>query len=235
MLHSDPDDVVCKFIDEYIQSSIPDETEDEELHRLVKAHQSHGCAAYCCKKKKTCQFGFPKVPSPQTLIADKLSDDVQGSKQLTEIARQKISKVYEIIDQNDNIQLQTIIEQLNIREIEYVNLLWISSTSPYIILKHATTEMQINGYNPTIMKIWKGNMDIQYITDAISAVMYVCSYMMKAEKGMGDLLKCVCKEVHREEIQTQLKAVGRAFLDIREVSAQEAAMCILLMHLMQKS
>ena len=31
--------------------------------------------------------------------------DVQSSKQLTEIARQKISQVYEIIDQNDNIQL----------------------------------------------------------------------------------------------------------------------------------
>ena len=112
LLHSDPDDVVYKFIDEYIQSSIPDETEDEELHRLMKAHQSHGCAAYCHNKKKTCQFGFPEVPSPQTLTADKLSDDVQGSKQLTEIARQQISKVYEIIDQNDNIQLQTIIEQL---------------------------------------------------------------------------------------------------------------------------
>ena len=81
-----------------------------------------------------------------------------------------------------------------------MNLLWISSTSPQIILKHSTTEMQINGYNPTILKIWKGNMDIQYITDAISAVMCVCSYVRKAEKGTGDLLKCVCEEVHREEI-----------------------------------
>ena len=62
-----------------------------------------------------------------------------------------------------------------------MNLLRISSTSQ-IILKRATTEMQNNGYNPTILKIWKGNMDIQYITDAISAVMYVCSYMMKAER-----------------------------------------------------
>ena len=44
------------------------------------------------------------------------------------------------------------------------------------------------------------NMDIQYITDAISAVMFMCSYMMKAEKGMGDLLKRVCKEGHREKI-----------------------------------
>ena len=78
-------------------------------------------------------------------------------------------------------------------------------------------------------------MDIQYIVDAISAVMYVCSYMMKAEKGMGDLLKRVCKEVHSAEIKTQLKAVGRAFLDTREVVAQESAMRVLSMPLIEKS
>ena len=57
----------------------------------------------------------------------------------------------------------------------------------------------------------------------------------EGRKGMGDLLKHVCKEVHREEIQTQLKADGRAFLDTHEVSAQEAPMHVLSMHLMQKS
>ena len=34
-------------------------------------------------------------------------------------------------------------------------------------------------------------MDIQFIKNAMSAIMYACSYMMKAEKGMGELLKQV--------------------------------------------
>ena len=44
-------------------------------------------------------------------------------------------------------------------------------------------------------------MDIQFIENAISTVMYVCNYMMKVEKGMGELLKWVCKEVHEQEIK----------------------------------
>ena len=40
-----------------------------------------------------------------------------------------------------------------------------------------------------VLCMWKANMNIQFIENAMSAVMYACSYMMKAGKGMGELLK----------------------------------------------
>ena len=58
-------------------------------------------------------------------------------------------------------------------------------------------------------------------------VMYVASYMMKTEKAMGVLLKQVATEFRTEELKTQLRKVGSAFLTHREVSAQEAAYRIL--------
>ena len=66
------------------------------------------------------------------------------------------------------------------------------------------------------------NMDIQYVMNAYACVMNVASYIMKTERAMGVLLKQVATEARTEELRSQLKKVGSAFLTHREVSAQEA-------------
>ena len=50
-----------------------------------------------------------------------------------------------------------------------------------------------------------GNMDLQSVVDDIGAVMYVCSYMTKGEKAMGETLKRVSKECRNDDIHTQMK------------------------------
>ena len=54
-------------------------------------------------------------------------------------------------------------------------------------------------------------------------------------KGMGELLKLVCKEVCEQEVKDQLRVIGHLFLSSCEVSAQEATIRILAMPLIQKS
>ena len=83
--------------------------------------------------------------------------------------------------------------------------------------------MNINSYNPDLLRIWKANMDIQYILDAYVCVMYVTSYMTKSEKATGELLKQVIKESRGDDIRTQLRKLGTTFLNNREVSSQESA------------
>ena len=58
--------------------------------------------------------------------------------------------------------------------------------------------------------------------NAYACVMYVASYIMKTERSMGELLKHVAAEARTDELKTQLRKVGSAFLTHREVSAQEA-------------
>ena len=47
----------------------------------------------------------------------------------------------------------------------------------------------MNCYSPAVLRTWQANMDIQYVINAYACVMYIASYDLKAEKGMGELLK----------------------------------------------
>ena len=104
-----------------------------------------------------------------------------------------------------------------------------------MLLKREPNEQNVNNYNPSVMLAWQANMDIQYVLDAYACVMYVASYIMKTEKSMGVLLKQVAAEVRRDELRTQLRKIGSAFLDHREISAQEAVYRLLSLPMKQLS
>ena len=54
-------------------------------------------------------------------------------------------------------------------------------------------------------------MDLQYIINEIATVKYVCSYMAKGEKGLGETLKRVAKECRNDSIQTQMNKITNEF------------------------
>ena len=83
----------------------------------------------------------------------------------------------------------------------------------------------------TALPSWQANMDFQFIIDAYACLMYVASYVMKAEKGMSEILKTAVKEFERDSVRVQLRKLGSVFLHNREVSAQEAVYRALSMHL----
>ena len=76
-----------------------------------------------------------------------------------------------------------------------------------LILKHNIQDTFINGVNIDILNLWGGNMDLQMIINDVVVVMYLCSYMMKGEKVMGETLKRVVKECRDDDIQTQMKKI----------------------------
>ena len=70
----------------------------------------------------------------------------------------------------------------------------------------------MNCYSPAVLKTWQANMDIQYVTNAYACVMYIASYVLKAEKGMGELLKQAAKELQQGNTRQQLNKLGSVFL-----------------------
>ena len=78
-------------------------------------------------------------------------------------------------------------------------------------------------------------MDLQYIVDPYSCIMYITSYMMKSERAMSELLKKVAEEAKEDDLRSQLRKVGSAFLNNREVSAQEAVFRLLSLPLKRAS
>ena len=218
---------VVEFIDKYQTCAIPDN--DPELHDLVQL-QSHVHSS-SCMRKGSCRFHIPKFPSPVTLISTEPQDEQDKAvkvKRANDIFKQINDKIMEI-NSFENVTLQQLLQFSNVSLKDYMEALHTSKRGNTVVLKRQPTEMNINNYNPAILKAWKANMDIQYILDAYACVMYVTSYMMKSERAMGELLRHVSKECSGEDIRTQLRKLGTTFLNHREVSAQEASFRILSM------
>ena len=218
---------VVEFIDKYQTCAIPDN--DAELHDLVQL-QSHVHSS-SCMRKGSCRFHIPKLPSPTTLISTEPQDEQDKAvkvKRANDIFKQINDKIMEI-HSFENVTLEQLLQFSNVSMKDYMEALHTSKRGNTVVLKRQPTEMNINNYNPAILKAWKANMDIQYILDAYACVMYVTSYMMKSERAMGELLRHVSKECSGEDIRTQLRKLGTTFLNHREVSAQEASFRILSM------
>ena len=90
--------------------------------------------------------------------------------------------------------------------------LQISHKGPNIILKRNPQDVFINACNQDILSLWRGNVDLQYVINEIATVKYVCSYMTKGKKGMGETLKRLAKECRNDAVQTQMNKIKKEFL-----------------------
>ncbi len=118
----------------------------------------------------------------------------------------------------DNMTIEDVLAKANVNQSSYKEALTVSANGYVVLLKRNPNECNINNYNPHVLRAWQAN---KYVLNAYACVMYVASYIMKTDRAMGELLKLVAND---ENLKTQLKKVGSAFLTHREVSAQEAVL-----------
>ena len=236
----DDDEKICKFVDRYCMGylpegvdectcEMPDDVTFDDMTNLAEKLQSHVHSLYCKKhKNKVCRFGFPKLPSPRTIICWP-TDEKDPNTDSVEVARKKaILKIIQDMcikekDDGNVISLNDLLKKCCISEDEYIDILKsVSSRSPGIILKREPKDGNINNFNPNISSLWRANMDVQYVLDPYSAITYILSYVMKPEKGMSELIRQVAVEYAGEGLKEQMKMITRAFTGKREVSQQEA-------------
>ena len=230
---TDPVEEVTAFIDRYQTCDNP--SDDTDLHELVQL-QSHVHSS-SCMRKGSCRFGIPKLPSPMTLISSEPEEDNDRLEKL-QAAKEIFTRITDMIkdiDTLENVTLEQLLHVCNIPMDKYIAALNTSKRGHTLVLKRTPQEMNINSYNPSVLRAWKANMDIQYILDAYACVMYVTSYMMKSERAMGELLKHVTKESSGLDIRSQLRKLGSTFLNHRELSCQEASYRLLSLPLKKLS
>ena len=133
--------------------------------------------------------------------------------------------------EDEGCTIEEVLQQANVSKEDYIKALSISKAGRTVILKRTPAEQRVNFYSPAILRAWEANMDIQYIVNAYACVMYVASYVLKAEKGMSKLLHDAAKEIDRETIRQQLRKLWSVFLINRQLSAQEATYRVLSMAL----
>ena len=215
---------VKAFIDKYISCSLPDD--DQELRALVEGLQIHRHSP-TCRQKGSCRFNYPKPPSPHTIISDEPQENCQ---QQIDFAVKNLTAIKQVLESKDlstDITLQEVLNRAHVTLDDYTKSLSISKCGRSVILKRKPSEQSVNYYSPAVLKAWEANMDIQYVVNAYACVMYIASYVLKAEKGMGELLKQAAREMEQGNTRQQLNKLGSVFLTNREVSAQEAVYRVL--------
>ena len=184
-----------------------------------------------CRRKSGCRFHYPKPPSPSTVISCQPQENCQ---QEIDFAIKVLTAVKQVLQEKDlpiDVTLDNILTAAHVTLDDYTKALSISKSGESVILKRQPSERNVNCYSPAVLRTWQANMDIQYVINTHACVMYIASYVLKAEKGMGELLKQAAKELQHGNTRQQLNKLGSVFLTNREVSAQEAVYRVLSMPL----
>ena len=175
---------------------------------------------------------------PNTVILEPLPADMDASE------KSEHRKVYTVIHEElkkmgtgEAIDFREFLARLKLTYDEYILAIRSSLKSATIFLKRTPSEIRVNAYNPVLIKAWRANMDIQFVTNVFACAMYIASYVTKSQRGMSELLRKAADEAKLNDgsnIRQQLRAVGNKFLNAVEISAQEA--CYILLQLcMRKS
>ena len=197
----DDDDKVIKFIDQYITCQMPDPSADPELHKIVSEVQIHSRnhSKSCKKGNVLCRFGFPKLPMDKTIITSPIVDDddedddqQQKSGQKTSPKGKKGKRKNRALrirqkDTKDKLQmlrnlisdpnasfnnLSELLEKCNLPYEEYRKYVNNLTMTNVIVLKRHPNDCWVNGYNADLLRAWNANMDIQFVLDEYSCLMY---------------------------------------------------------------
>ncbi|XP_029157942.1 uncharacterized protein LOC114935487 [Nylanderia fulva] len=102
----------------------------------------------------------------------------------------------------------------------------IRNNGRFCILKRNSTDVFVNNYNPTLLKLWNGNMDLQPCGNVTGIAYYIAKYAAKHEShDVGQAIKDAISRVQRYggDIGKQLFAVSMTILRHRQISACECA------------
>ncbi|CAG2211667.1 unnamed protein product [Mytilus edulis] len=245
VVDQDDDQTVCDFVDQYVSCQLPDKTVDPELHAIVSSVQQHSKnhSKSCHKKGTTCRFNFPRPPSEKTFISRRksLADPSikKSPQQMKDFAQSVLNKLWTVLQDEhlENITTQNLFEAAGITQQEFEDASNILTKRNSVTLQRSPSDVWINQYNPDLLRCWNANMDIQFITDVYACVVYIISYISKAEREMGVVLQNASKEAAEGNCDAQqaMKKIGGAYFRQREVSAQEAVYRVCGLHLKECS
>ena len=235
-LAAETKDDYVEYIDKHVQAFLPSQTDDPELHELVKTYQKHNHSKTCRKYKNiNCRFNFGQFFSKQTIVAEPLDNNMNEEvrnrvlvrrKEVLSLVKQKIDEVLNPSKDNyDNTLTDTeVLKSVGISEDEYYRALSISPDSDFdICLKRPVDSCFINNYFVAGLKGFAANVDLQPVFNHYKCITYVCSYFTKDETECSQAIVNAAREAKSSNMNVRdgLKKIGAAFLSTREVSSQE--------------
>ena len=237
LLTEETTDSFVEFIDQHVQAYLPDPISEPELHQLVKMYQTHAHSKACRRYKNLpCRFNFGHFFTNRTIVGKPLASHVNDKERCDKLALRKtlLTKVKTVINEtlnpskketyNPNRTIEDILHSLDFTEKDYYEALSTAAGTDYELhLKRPPNSCFINNYNPSVLKAWQANMDLQPVFNHHKCVTYLCSYMSKGETQCSEAIRTASLEAKKSNLSLKntLKKIGAAFLSTREVSSQE--------------
>ncbi|XP_033967886.2 uncharacterized protein [Pseudochaenichthys georgianus] len=239
----DSDEEVVLFVDKYISCSLPEG--DDSLQEQVSTLQTHSKkhSKSCRKKRTVCRFNFPRPPSDRSFVSRGRNTDDLCSPQDTTInhmtkdaACKLMTKVKDTV--TDVRETFTTVSQLYDKLGMTQQLLETAfacvAGKTQVVLRRQPADVWVNPYNKHLLSAWNANMDIQFVVNAYACIVYIISYIAKAEREMGLILSAAHREATQEgntDAKQAMRKMGRVYLHNRDVCAQEAVYRLLQMPL----
>ena len=120
---------------------------------------------------------------------------------------------------------QEFVDSLKMSDDQYLTAIRFVLHRPTVFLKRLPCEIMINNYNPLALCLWRANMDLQYVVNAYAAASYATCYMTKTDHTTSVLMESTLAKISEMpdvKIPDMIRAVGNAFVNAQEVTAQEA-------------
>ena len=97
----------------------------------------------------------------------------------------------------------------------------------FCLLKRGSDELFVNNYNPSILKLWQANMDIQPVGSMFGVAYYIAKYCSKEEDiSIRNCIKQAINEIKNasnNNLSNRIYKACKLLMNQRERSAQEAA------------
>ena len=162
-----------------MQCGVPTDAEVAEVVTKVQKHRHSNT----CRRNGRCRFRYPHPPSPRTVIARQTAPD--DSSEETKAAMAAVVAVRNVLDDKntpEDISLEQLLDRAKVPHDTYVRGLGICTKGNSIVYHRERSDSWINPYNADVMRVWRANMDLQYILDPYGCVMYIASYMYAEER-----------------------------------------------------
>ena len=231
----DNEEEALKLADELISCALPED--EPELRTIVSQVQKHKHTPSCLKYDGVCRYGFPKLPSPRTVLSKPLDPEMEEKERNEKKAKASkiLGKAKKLLNDleakkllndpslDENMTLEEFYASIGTTEDEYVEALQISERGKVLVLKRKINERMINNYSPEMLLAWNANMDIQLVVDPYAVISYIASYMNKTDTETTPFLRETLHATAGKETKEKLRALKEAYIGHRQCGASEAA------------
>ena len=188
------------------------------------------------------RFNYPKLPSPETLIAKPLMETGKAKEKkvkkynsllqdvrvamsdeefIDEIMKQ-IPKDSPNYEESRRKRIQVLLNKAKVKMDEYIEALQYSNLGYSIVLQRDVDEIFQNPFNVEWLRAWNGNLDIQICLDFHAVITYITDYIEKPDTAMQDLIKDVLEKEGSNSVKERMKTVANVFLTTRQMGEAEA-------------